>query len=310
MILLIAMLVAGAAATHGGEARPDPERVVDLRGTWDFRLGDPGTTQREGRDDTWDRIFVPSPWENEGYAGYDGFAWYRKAFKLPETLSGKALLLNLGKIDDADEVYLNGHFLGSTGTMPPKVATAYDQVRLYRIPNEFLDFRRENIIEVRVFDTHLEGGIVEGPVGIYQMDTVEAWSIDLTGSWHFAAGDNPNWRSPDWDDAEWASLTVPAYWEPQGYRDYDGYAWYRKTFYLPKDASESNYQLVLGKVDDLDETFVNGVLVGRTGAIDDARVDGHEWQMVRRYGSLSRSCGRRPGAGREDAIGALYRVAE
>jgi len=282
MILLIVLLLASSQSYDHEANPPEPKRVVDLRGTWEFRLGDPNNGFRDG-DEAWERIFVPSAWENEGYAGYDGFAWYRKAFKLPERFRDRTLFLNLGKIDDADEVFLNGRYLGSTGTMPPKAATAYDRVRTYRIPTEFLDFRGENILEVRVFDMRLEGGIVSGTVGIYELESPAAWTIDLTGSWRFQTGDNSAWRERDWDDSDWTMLTVPANWESQGFRDHDGYAWYRKTFYLPKEASKTAFQIVLGKIDDLDEAFVNGVRVGRTGDVDGRDLSGHEWQIVRRY---------------------------
>ena len=36
-------------------------------------------------------------------------------------------------------------------------------------------------------------------------------------------------------------------------------------------------------LDDLDQTFVNGVLVGATGDVDAGVVDGHEWQVERVY---------------------------
>jgi sialate O-acetylesterase len=58
---------------------------------------------------------------------------------------------------------------------------------------------------------------------------------------------------------------VPAHWDVQGYQDYDGFAWYKKTFSLSKDFSNENMILLLGKIDDIDQTFVNGILVGSTG---------------------------------------------
>jgi sialate O-acetylesterase len=58
---------------------------------------------------------------------------------------------------------------------------------------------------------------------------------------------------------------VPAHWDVQGYQDYDGFGWYKKSFYLPKDFSNESMILLLGKIDDIDQTFVNGILVGSTG---------------------------------------------
>ena len=57
------------------------EKFVDLRGMWKFSIGDKATWKDVYFDDSrWDEIFVPSPWEEEGFEGYDGFAWYRIEF--------------------------------------------------------------------------------------------------------------------------------------------------------------------------------------------------------------------------------------
>ena len=62
----------------------DWKSVLDLRGKWKFDLGDDEKRAIVAFDDSkWDEIFVPSAWEDEGYPGYDGYAWYRKHFRLP-----------------------------------------------------------------------------------------------------------------------------------------------------------------------------------------------------------------------------------
>ena len=58
-------------------------------------------------------------WEDQGYPGYDGYGWYRKHFKTTHSIDGKFLLLKMGTIDDADEVYVNGRFIGFCGSFPP-----------------------------------------------------------------------------------------------------------------------------------------------------------------------------------------------
>ncbi len=32
-------------------------------------------------DSKWDKITVPSSWENQGFRGYNGYAWYRVSFE-------------------------------------------------------------------------------------------------------------------------------------------------------------------------------------------------------------------------------------
>ena len=60
---------------------------------------------------------------------------------------------------------------------------------------------------------------------------------------------------------------VPGYWEGQGYKNYDGMAWYRLEFDVPKQFAGQKAILLMGKIDDYDETYLNGTRVGRTGNI-------------------------------------------
>ena len=60
------------------------ERVVALQGRWRFSVGDKMEWAQENfNDQDWEVIHVPSPWENQGFYGYDGFAWYRKTCVIP-----------------------------------------------------------------------------------------------------------------------------------------------------------------------------------------------------------------------------------
>ena len=64
------------------------------------------------------------------------------------------------------------------------------------------------------------------------------------------------------DDNYWKEIFVPAYWEVQGYKNYDGFAWYRKSFVLPEKYSGIKLVLMLGMIDDIDQTYINGTLIG------------------------------------------------
>ena len=74
------------------------------------------------------------------------------------------LMLNLGKIDDSDVTYFNGHEVGSTGKMPPDYSGAYDVPRAYLIPPEIVQWGKKNTIAVRVYDAGGGGGLYGGPV--------------------------------------------------------------------------------------------------------------------------------------------------
>jgi sialate O-acetylesterase len=262
-------------------------RIIDLRGIWKFSIGDESTWAKTEFDDKhWEDIFIPSPWEDEGFPGYDGYAWYRKQFRLPSDNVNKDLYIHLGNIDDVDEVYLNGHLIGFSGSFPPLYYTAYHLERIYRLPIEFLNFSGANIISVRVFDAELIGGIVRGKIGIYERSSKIILDIPLQGTWRFAIGDDEEWKEFDYNDYGWKAIMVPGQWEIQGYKDYDGFAWYRKRVFIPSKFKGQKLILMLGKIDDLDETYVNGNLVGKTGRIYDDTFwieVSDEWLQIRAY---------------------------
>jgi len=83
----------------------------------------------------------------------------------------------------------------------------------------------------------------------------------------------PVWTAVDMDDGDWKSLMVPKLWEEQGYAQIDGIGWYRKEIFLTEEQTQSNITLHLGKVDDSDITWINGIEVGKTeGLYDQDRI--------------------------------------
>ncbi len=83
----------------------------------------------------------------------------------------------------------------------------------------------------------------------------------------------PVWNAIDLNDGDWKTLVTPRYWEEQGYADIDGIAWYRKEIILTEEHTHSNVTLHLGKVDDSDITWINGIEIGKTeGLYDKDRV--------------------------------------
>ncbi len=262
------------------------EKVQSLEGKWKFNIGDNIQWVSPHYDDTnWDEIQVPGPWENQGFHGYDGYAWYRKNFKVSSYHKGTSLYLSLGYIDDVDEVYVNGHIIGFTGSFPPNFNTSYRSYRMYYIPEEYLNFEGKNLIAVRVYDGQIEGGIIDGKIGLFINHKDFTFDISLRGIWKFHISDNMKWRAKDFDDADWDNILVPSKWEYQGYFGYDGWGWYRKTFFLTPNLKGEDYYLILGKIDDYDQVFVNGKLIGNTGITIDGKLsmDDISWLKYRIY---------------------------
>ena len=100
---------------------------------------------------------------------------------------------------------------------------------------------------------------------------LQQWTCDflfpsyesLSGTWRIHSGDDPSWATADFSHADWAETQVPGGWEKDALPAYDGTAWYRLSFSLPAAAfarwGDAPLALLMGGIDDADETFLNGV---------------------------------------------------
>jgi Beta-galactosidase/beta-glucuronidase len=146
-------------------------------GLWLIRSGDNKLWKEPNyKDKLWHKIVVPGNWENQGYKDYDGVAWYRRHFILPDELTPQKLVLVIGKIENYDEVYINGVLIGASGKIPSpkskgksKSGEDYRKARVYSIPENLLHSSRENTIAIKVYNARNRGGIVEGPIGFVKL---------------------------------------------------------------------------------------------------------------------------------------------
>ena len=133
----------------------------ELPKVWKFQTGDNADFAKpDFNDENWKTISVNSFWETQGYANYNGIAWYRTRIVLPSSLKNKSeivkvLRISLGRIDDDDETYINGHKIGGI--------RSWDAERSYFIPIEFIQWDKENVIAVRVTDSSGNGGMYSSP---------------------------------------------------------------------------------------------------------------------------------------------------
>ncbi len=94
------------------------------------------------------------------------YAWYRIKIIIPSSLkinNGKGLKLKLGKIDDVDQTYFNGKLIGETGSFPPDFVTQWEKQRVYTIPENIVNWDKENVIAVRVYNSIGGMGMWDGP---------------------------------------------------------------------------------------------------------------------------------------------------
>ena len=282
--LIILLFSLGCRSVNAEDLR----KIVNLSGYWKFSIGDDKSWAATNYNDAdWDQIRVPGSWESAGYRDYNGYAWYRTGFKIYDVSYNGPIYLVLGYIDDVDEVYLNGKRLAGSGSFPPNLETAYNRLRKYTVPRDWLNTNGNNTIAVRVYDYYLDGGITSGKPGIYVDEDIEFLDVmDLSGKWKFHPGDNKQWTNPSFDDETWKQVDVPADWEWEGYENYDGYGWYRKEFRMPSVTNGEKLYLSLGKIDDYDYVYLNGKLIGTVFDLPkdhEYRFKGYEYNARRVY---------------------------
>jgi sialate O-acetylesterase len=70
----------------------------------------------------------------------------------------------LGRIGDADEVFLNGLKIGEQGVIGSRYVEATKIERLYIIPPHLIRYGQPNLLAVRVMNTYLNGGFFDNNI--------------------------------------------------------------------------------------------------------------------------------------------------
>ncbi len=159
----------------------DRKRSAEWYGTLnrlDEGYKEPGTTWHNPELDVsdWEEMKVPGYWADGPLGEVNGVVWFRKEFNLPDAVAGKPARLNLGRIVDADSVFVNGDFTGTvTYQYPP---------RRYEIKAGVLK-KGKNTLVVRVISNSGRGGFV--PDKPYEL-LVGNMEFDLKGIWHYRLG--------------------------------------------------------------------------------------------------------------------------
>ena len=77
-------------------------------------------------------------------------------------------------------------------------------------------------------------------------------------------GRKDKWQLPETDLSKWKDMKLPTFWEDAGLKNLDGVVWFRKDIELTQAEAESGLTLNFGPIDDGDETYLNGNLIGQT----------------------------------------------
>lgn len=283
----IFLLAAGMLTSCSNKEKFEEILLLDK---WMFNLTDSREFSAPDYDDSnWQKIETGRDWESQGFNN-DGFAWYRFSVELPAELkkqdSARVLQFHLGKIDDNDQVYLNGELIGENNLSLPlsnpvsddftKGPDLYDQNRVYElaIDDSRIRWGKKNVLAVRVFDKRNGGGMSGGIPYIATSATYQNQIIKFGSTWKFNTQDSIMFSKTQYADQKWKKIPVPSVWEDQGYPDHDGFAWYRSNVTIPASWKAGQDLTVflafnLTKIDDNDQVFLNGKLLGENNKLLD-----------------------------------------
>ena len=126
---------------------------------------------------TWKTANMPSLWSTFDTNMKPGAIWMHRTFEVNKKNAGQTARLFLGCIVDADSVYINGQFAGTTSYQYPP--------RKYEIPASLLK-EGINEITIRVIDENGRGGFVKDKP--YEIVFKDKSAIKLEGEWKYKIG--------------------------------------------------------------------------------------------------------------------------
>ncbi|MCR4030767.1 MULTISPECIES: sialate O-acetylesterase [Flavobacterium] len=123
----------------------------------------------------WKTMNIPGYWADGELGNTNGSVWFKKEFKLEKIKETQAKII-LGRIVDADSVFVNGNFVGTTSYQYPP--------RIYSFNSSILK-EGKNEITVRVINNSGRGGFVSDKPYEFIIDNK---TIDLKGEWKYKLG--------------------------------------------------------------------------------------------------------------------------
>jgi hypothetical protein len=132
--------------------------MVEIHDLWRFHTGDDpdgklGWSDPNFDDSQWSLLRSDRPWDEQGYPGYRGFAWYRFQVVLPAHHSPLALFIPV--IYGNYQVFASGRLVGQLGGMPPEGRLAFSftvgSERLIPLPSDLTSAGGPLNIAIRIW---------------------------------------------------------------------------------------------------------------------------------------------------------------
>ncbi|MEQ9363795.1 MAG: 7TM diverse intracellular signaling domain-containing protein, partial [Leptospirales bacterium] len=158
--------------------------LIPLEGEWRMMRGDDRAFARPDFDDSlWPTVILPRKmllpgdtaelFENTPAAEFadevKGYAWFRKTFDLAEVPDPDTQVsIQIGEIQNADRVFLNGKLIGEGGRFPPEFRSGWSRFRSYPVPPDYLKAGENSIAIQMYFDSE---AWINGPINLVDAGT-------------------------------------------------------------------------------------------------------------------------------------------
>ena len=123
--------------------------------------------------ESWSRVEVPNLFADKVFDNKAGVVWFSKSIDLTNLPNSESLRLNLGRLVDMDQVYLNGHLIGETTYQYPP--------RKYDFKSNLLQLGKNEIV-VRLINNGGEAGFIKDKA--YEL-ILDRDTLGLDGSWRY-----------------------------------------------------------------------------------------------------------------------------
>ncbi|HOY19396.1 MAG TPA: glycoside hydrolase family 127 protein [Haliscomenobacter sp.] len=112
-------------------------------------------------------------------------------------------------------------------------------------------------------------------IGCLFVGIIQGWaqSLPIEGKWKYSFADSSTFLTPQFVDTDWQEIEGRLIWQKKDLPSSSNIVWLRKSLIIPsslkKELSRTGVLvLMMGQIQQTDETYLNGKLIGKTGTSD------------------------------------------
>ncbi len=172
-------------------------------------------------------------WGKPELANFTGTLWYRTIVKLTAAQAAQAVTLHLSTVNEADQTWVNGRWVG----------TEYGgQPRSYTIPSGVLH-EGDNLVAINVLNTYRDGGLY-GDASQRALQLADGSTVSLADHWQYRVVPSNYGFPPSvpWQSTQGLSTIYNGMTAPLGHYAFRGALWYQGE---SNTGDASHYQALL-----------------------------------------------------------------